>query len=295
MNRLDPNAIFEQIATDIPTELHECLYVTGSLAAAYHFQAKLEGGGVNTKDADLVVHPAGNVDSCGKMTETLLALGWTPDPAVCYPCERPDPEDDLRLIRLYPPKSHDYFIEFLGLPEQGQTVAKRLVPVQLPDGWYGLASFRFIGLTALCRHRSHVGLEYASPPMMALSNLLSHRRVGTERIKSGEIKGQLRSAKDLGRVLALAWLAGRDESEKWVASWSKGLRDCFPDDWKEFASQVGAGLKELLGDSAALEEARKTTDVGLLNLKGVTAVMLQATGERLLQDVIEPLELEAKD
>jgi hypothetical protein len=278
----------------VPARLHKHLFMTGSLAAAYHYQAQLEGGAVNTKDVDLVVHPAGNVISCRKMTEKLLGIGWTPDPDLCYPCRQPQPLDDLRLIRLFPPKSRDYFIEFLNLPEQGQKAAKRLIPVELADGWYALASFRFMALAAIKREKSHVGLEYASPQMMALANLLSHRQIGTERIQTGELKGCLRSAKDLGRVLALAWLAGRDETEKWLPLWSKALRSRYPDECKELRGLVGAGLRELLADQDALEDAQKTTDLGLLSGMAVTAVMLKATGERLLQDVVEPLEFEGK-
>jgi hypothetical protein len=48
-------------------------------------------------------------------------------------------------------------------------------------------------------------------------------------------------------------------------------------------------LRELLGDDNAIEDARKTTDVGLLSGKRVTAEMLKASGERLLMDAIGPL------
>ena len=292
MNKLDPIALFGRIAADVPSELHRHLFVTGSLAAAFQFQAQLEGRAVNTKDADLVVHPAGDVNSCRDMAVTLFARGWTRTEE-CYPRPAPEPEDDLRAIRLYPPTSHDYFIEFLNLPARDQREAKRWIPIQLPDGWYGLPSFRFMGLTALNRLMSPVGLEYASPSMMALANLLSHPAVGNERIQSGTMQGTLRSAKDLGRVLALARLARRDETEKWVELWSTGLKDRFPNEWKELAAHAGDGLRELLEDVAALEEARQTTEVGLLNGMGVTAEMLKATGERLLQDVIEPLSQQA--
>lgn len=53
MNRLDPDALFRRIAADVPADLRGHLFVTGSLAAAYHFQARLEGRAINTKDADL--------------------------------------------------------------------------------------------------------------------------------------------------------------------------------------------------------------------------------------------------
>jgi hypothetical protein len=76
MKKLDPAALFERLAADIPRHLHANVFVTGSLAAAYHFRAQLEGRAINTKDADLVVHPAGNVTSCQQMARRLIDLGW---------------------------------------------------------------------------------------------------------------------------------------------------------------------------------------------------------------------------
>jgi hypothetical protein len=288
VNKLDPNLLFHRIAADVPADLHRHLFVTGSLAAAFHYRAQLEGRAVNTKDADLVVHPAGNVTSCRQMTERLSAVGWTKTEE-CYSRSSPHPVDQLRAIRLYPPNSHDYFIEFLNLPERNQSEAKLWIPIELGDGWYGLPSFRFLGLTSLNRIESPMGLEYASPSMMALANLLSHPSVGPERIQSGAMQGIRRSAKDLGRVLALARLAGRDETENWPDVWTEGLKDQFPDSWKTWAAHAGDGLRELLADSAALDEARITTDVGLLSGLSATADNLRAIGERLIMDAVEPL------
>ena len=211
--KLDPVALFQRLASDIPNELHGSLFVTGSLAAAYHFQAQLEGRAINTKDADVVVHPAGNIISCQQMAERLIEIGWTRTEE-CYPRPTPEPAGDLRAIRLYPSDPHDYFIEFLNLPQQGQEEPKCWLPVRLDDGWYGLPSFRFLGVTSLNRLKSSVGLEYASPSMMALANLLAHPQIGTDRIESGTMLGLLRAAKDLGRVIALARLAGRIETER---------------------------------------------------------------------------------
>ena len=288
MKKLDPSALFERLAGDIPGDLRANLFVTGSLAAAYHFQSQLEGRAINTKDADLVVHPAGNVISCRQMAGKLIDLGWirTQD---CFPSPAPEPADDLRAIRLYPPGSHDYFIEFLNLPQQGQEEPKCWIPIALDDGWYGLPSFRFLGVTSINRLTSSVGLEYASPSMMALANLLAHPEIGMARIESGPMAGLLRAAKDLARVIALARLAGRDEAEQWLPQWRAALKLCFPDDWKKLAVQLGDGLKELLGDENAMEDACKTTDVGLLSGMGVTTTMLRASGERLLMDLIDPL------
>jgi len=289
MNRLDPNAIFEGIANDVPEELHGNLFVTGSLAAAYHYQARLHGRAINTKDADLVVHPAGNVMSCQEVARRLLEGNWRPTED-CYPMPAPEPVDRLRAIRLFPPESKAYFIEFLNIPERDQSQPKRWIPMRLSDGWYGLPSFKFLGITSIGRLRSHVGLEYACPAMMALANLLSHPTVGLSRIESGAMQGLLRSAKDLGRVIALAYLAGREEAEAWREPWLDAAKTCFPTQWKQLLSRLGGGLQELIHDESALQEARTTTDIGILNGMHVAAEQLQAIGERLVVDVFEPLQ-----
>jgi hypothetical protein len=103
------------------------------------------------------------------------------------------------------------------------------------------------------------------------------------------MKGLLRSAKDLGRVIALAHLAGRDETESWRNSWLNAAKTCFPEQWTQLFSLLGSGLEELIQDENALEDARRTTDIGILNGMNVTAEQLQAIGERLIVDVFEPL------
>ena len=288
MTRLDPVELFGRIASDIPESLHSHLIVTGSLAAAYEYHAQLEGQAVNTKDADLVVHPAGEEQHCAEMTQNLLNLGWTRTEQ-CFPQPSSEPVDNLRAIRLYPPKSSDYFIEFLNVPAVGQEPAKKWIPLQLADGWYGLPSFRYMGVVALGPLKSRAGIEYANPAMMALANLLAHPAVGNSRIESGTMSGLLRSAKDLGRVIALAHLAGRDETENWVAPWISAIETCFPKSKARLISTLGDGLREMIGDPAALEDAHKTTDIGLLSGMNVTPQNLTVTAERLIVDVIEPV------
>ena len=293
MNRLDPKELFERIARDVPVTLHQHLFVAGSLAAAYHYKAKLQGHAINTKDADLVVHPTGHIGSCREMAEKLREIGWR-NTDECFPQAAAEPVENLRAIRLYPPGSAEYFIEFLNIPDKDQAAARRWVPLQMKDGWYGLPGFRFLGVLSIGRIASHVGLEYASPSMMALANLLSHPQVGTIRIESGEMRGVLRSAKDLGRVIALARLEGREGTERWKEDWLKAVQECFPTSWHGLLINVGSGLEELLIDDNALDDARKTTDIGLLHGMDVSAEMLRATGDRLLQDVIIPLRKESQ-
>jgi len=289
LSDLDPKAIFKMLADDIPKDLRAHMIVVGSLAAAYHFRASLRRKAVNTKDADVVVYPAGDVESVAALAATLLDLGWRPTEQ-CRPMKKSKPAEALRAIRLYPPKSTTYFVELLGLPKPSQREPKAWTSVQLSDGWYGIPSFRYMALLARERCSTPEGIDHAHPSMMALANLLSHEEVGTQRM-SGKIGERLilRAAKDLGRVLALVWLAGRDDSATWLQPWREGLRACFAKQWRGLAKRAGAGLRDLLARPPALEEARYAMEVGLLSGKGVTVNGLAAIGQQILRDLIEPL------
>jgi hypothetical protein len=193
-----------------------------------------------------------------------------------------------------PPGSTDYFVEFLNVPGTEQDAPKVWVPVELNDGWYGLPSFKFMGLMVHFLRTSDDGLEYAAPEMMALSNLLSHPAVTDEPIQSDEFRGLRRCAKDLGRVFTLAYLAGRDETDNWSERWRIGLQRSFPASWQHHGARVGNGLRELLAHDRAMEEARKTTAAGLLSGLNVGAEALRAVAEQLLVDAIEPMETSAR-
>lgn len=286
---VDPKKLFARIASELPEELLEHLYVAGSLAAARHHADALGDRGVKTKDADLVVFPTGDAGSAAAIAKLLLSRGWRPTEK-CYPSEAAEPADELRAIRLYPPGHNDYFIEFLNVPREDATEAKSWLQVELDDGWYGMPSFEFLGLTLMERERAD-GLQYASPCMMALANLLSHRTVGTARMtESIDGRSILRSAKDLGRSVALARLAGDDEAEQWPRRWMFALKDRFPKRHSELASRVGDGLRALLADDDAFEEAWFTSNYSILAGLGVTVPQLRASANRLLKEVVEPTE-----
>jgi hypothetical protein len=164
------------------------------------------------------------------------------------------------------------------------------VPVELDDGWYGLPSFRFMGAAAHEPEIADNGVRYAAPGNMALANLLSHQELGTARIAGDHLHGVLRSAKDLGRVLALARLAGTEETLSWPERWGRAVQAVSPSYEKDLRSTAGNGLRLLLAHEGALEDARHAIDVGLLAGYGVTVDALKAIGERLLVDAIEPFE-----
>jgi hypothetical protein len=288
--QLDPVNIFKRLSSDIPADLRESFVIVGSLAAAYEFRRSLQGRAVNTKDADIVVYPAGNVESAQSMACALLGHGWRRTDN-CRPKPAPDPTDELWAIRLMPANSSDYFVELLNVPSEGQTRPKQWIPMQLPDGWYGLPSFKFMGLTLHDKRTSAEGLSYASPAMMALGNLLSHRRITTaEKIQSGTFRGLRRCSKDLGRVLTLAWLAEDSVTAQWGDQWNDAIRACFPETWLDHSRRAGAGLRELLKDDELMEEAAKTTEIGLLSGKNIDVTALRAVGRRLLADVIKGFE-----
>jgi hypothetical protein len=284
---LDPKFMFEMIADAVPTELHPNLLVAGSIAAAYHHRENLGSQGIATKDADVIVQPVGAIDECRKIAMRLLADGWRRTEE-CYPKARTEP--DLRAIRLNPKHTDAFFIELLGLPEPTQKESRRWVPCELPDGWYAVPTFRYMALVGSDRRRSEVGIEYASPPLMALSNLLSHPVLGTDVIKKPIVgRSILRSAKDLGRVIALAWLEGGNFDEEWLPIWSSALARHFPDEAKALGARCGDGLRALLADDSAMEQAHHTTSVGLLRGKNVDIEALRVTGQRVLQFVVDPL------
>lgn len=287
--RLDPKVLFDLIAAHVPSDLKPNILIVGSLAAAYHFRSELQYDGITTKDADVAIQPAGAIQECQAIAQRLLNDGWR-RLAKCYSRPSPTPVEELRAIRLNPPTSDAYFIELLAFPEAGQKEFKKWIPFKVADGWYCLPSFRFLALTAYGRERSENGLMYAAPAMMALANLLSHPVLGAERMSEpvGD-RTLLRSTKDLGRVLALARLTSRDETETWAAKWEVALRAAFPEDYSKLAERAGDGLRALLEDSAALEEARHAVDVGLLAGYQVTGEQLRALGRQLLADAVEPL------
>jgi len=56
---------------------------------------------------------------------------------------------------------------------------------------------------------------------------------------------------------------------------------------------VPLGLRQMLADDDVMEQARQTTEVGLLNGKNYDVAALRGFGERLLDDAIKEFEKEA--
>ncbi|MEI6341154.1 MAG: hypothetical protein WCR07_04290 [Verrucomicrobiota bacterium] len=187
-------------------------------------------------------------------------------------------------------------IELLTVPESPEDLGQRYIRLPTAHGHFSLCSFGFLSLTDYQPVATEFGIGVARPEMMALANLLHHPVIGPQTM-SGLIGGRRikRSNKDLGRVLALALLAERRDEDSlptWAPLWTDALQARFPVRWRERALQAGQGIRQLLTHAHEddLSEALHTCAYGLLASQPPTATHLRTMGERLLVDVIEPIE-----
>lgn len=296
---ISPGTVLEQVAGSIPEEFRKNIIVVGSLAAGYHFFGHDPRLQVRTKDVDCLVSPRIQAIVAGKaVTDRLFAEHWEmrQDGDWGKPGDASTPEDKLPVVRLHPPGSSEWFLELLTVPESENDLDQRYIRLETSKGHFGLCSFGFLALADWQPIPTPFGVAIARPEMMALANLLHHPIIGEETmsgfIGEREIK---RSNKDLGRVLALAYLSEDKQADAlldWPEVWLAALKERFPTHWRELALRTGSGMREILKPKHEpdLDEARHTCEYGLLAAKAPTLGLLRVTGQRLVQDAIEPLE-----
>lgn len=293
MNDFSPAKILKDVANSIPPEFHELIVVIGSLAAGFHYFKDGEERAVRTKGIDCVVSPRVKAVAAGKIiAEHLLKDGWQPkthDGRV-FPAPPLTPDNELPVIRLYPPDHRGWFLEFLTVPDPASDSNRQWMRIELDKGHAGLPSFKYLALTDFEPLPTGYGINYAQPATMALANLLSHQEIGPETMSAAiggrEIK---RSNKDLGRVLAMARL-GDEELDSWAQVWFDSLKSRFPMQFESLAPIAGSGMRALLTSENDLEQAVHTCNNGLLVDDPVRTSQLKLTGERFLQDVVETFE-----
>lgn len=295
IKELSHQTIFALIGKAIPQELQSNMIIIGSLAAAYSFFDNQSGEGVRTKDVDCMLSPSAKAIPVAKnVTQKLLDNSWTYRSSKDFPTPGTQevPVKLLPLVRLNPPGQAEWFIELLCPPsvsDQGKAerIFKRL---ETDQGHFALVSFGFFNLLEHEPIKGPANLRIANPSMMALCNLLHHPSIGHETITGSTVK---RSNKDLGRVLALAYLTqerDKDELETWAAIWQHALRTKYPQRASTLMQTVGSGLRELLQSPEDMEQAVETCQIGLLAKRRVNVPILQATGLRILRAVIDPVE-----
>ena len=295
---LPPDAIMRQIAEAITEQIRTDIIVVGSLAAGYYFFGSAPEEAVMTKDVDCLLSPnVRAVENSKAVADRLLSAGWKlrDYPGFDGPGNAQTPTPDLPFFRLTPPDTSDWFLELNASPATGQVTNKQIERVTTAHGDFAIFSFRFLALAEENPIKTPYGIAIARPEMMALANLLHHPRIGHQLIQETNDK---RSNKDLGRVLALAWLAiARDGNamQAWSAAWLDALKKYFPHEWKILAAHAGDGIRALLASPPDLEQATRICNDGLLARRKATKDNLTATGRRLLAEAVWPLENAARE
>lgn len=300
---ISPSVVLDQVAAALPVSVRDNLIVCGSLAAAYWFFASDGNRAIRTKDIDGLCSPyAKAVATATDITDKLLEAHWTPRDDPRFPPGKPgDAPEALPMVRLYPPQGSNWFLELMAAPPPYQpgSDAKKLQAIDTAHGCFALCSFDFLALAEWNPQKTTVGIRIARPEMMALANMLHHPTIAETLIVGTQLK---RSNKDLGRVLALAYLTierdrrvGTEVLGEWPASMWVALQEKFGSDARELALRAGTGIRELMRSEFDLNQAIDIANLGLLASMDLGVNELLATARRLEAEVIEELELLAGD
>ncbi len=289
-----PAAVLEEIAAAIPEGCHEFMIVTGSLAVGYRYFKDRPEMAVRTKDADCLISPRIRaVEKSAAIVERLLEAGWVYHATEDWPKpgRKGAPLEKLPVPRLHRPDAHGWFLELLTVPEQSEDRSRSFLRVPIADYDYAIPSFGFLSLHDYHPDATSFRIFVARPEMMALANLLEHPEIRPETMSGWP--DMKRSNKDLGRVVAIAWLAMNEDPDAlraWPGLWASALRDRFPTEHRDLARSAGRGLRQLLARPADLEQAYDTCVTGLLALSQPSPEEFAIAAKRLIVDAIEPLE-----
>lgn len=302
---LSPTAVLEQVAESLPGHVRGSVIIIGSLAAGYHFFAGDGNRAVRTKDVDALFVPHSKaVIAAAEVTDELIDAKWTLREGTAWskPGTKDDAEESLPMVRLVPPdhKASSWFLELLSAPPQFEpgAPAKKLRRVETKIGHFAICSFDYLALVEWEPLKTTPGVRIARPEMMALANMLHHPSIGDAVIFGTTFK---RSNKDLGRVLALAYLTlerdrreGTEELAEWPGRMWQALQQKFDAHAAALAAQAGGGIRALLDSQADLDSALHMANIGLLTSLDVSREAFRATGERFVVEVLDELEAMAK-
>lgn len=290
---VSPGLVLEEIARSVLGDCLGHMTIIGSLAAGWRFFGDRKEMLVQTKDADCLLSPHFQaIPRSAEIVERLFQDDWSYHASEDWPSPGTPstPGVQLPAIRLDPPNAEGWFLELLSTPPPGEGPGQIWSRVSTSRGDFGICSFRFSALLTLDPLPTPHGLAVARPEFLVLANLLEHSAIRPDTM-SGLIGGRRlkRSNKDLGRVLAIAWLSEREDEDalmSWPETWSRGLKTAFPELWPELAAMSGDGLRELLEErhTQDFEEACHTCRNGLLARRPHSARDLRAAGLRLLEE-----------
>jgi hypothetical protein len=291
---LSPEKIIEMVSIAMPQDSKKNIIVIGSLAAGHYFYDVLKNGGVRTKDVDCMIWPHPKVKVLAKnVAEQLMNNGWELNYTKEYPLsnDKKTPVEELPIIRLHPKEDNNWFLELLNSPNTKltQKSVRSVEKVKTKYGYFALCGFKYLSLVEVSPIQTQYQIAIARPEMMALANLLHHPVIGNETIGTTNIK---RSNKDLGRVLALAYLMTESKKDlrEWPRLWLDALEEKFPNEVSELSLVAGSGLKKLIQQEQDFEQAVKTCNDGLLANYNITSEKMMATALRFIDDVTNKLE-----
>lgn len=275
MNRyleLDASELLRRVAEKVPPALRSNVVVIGSIATAWAFRDVSGTSSVATKDIDLVLRPAVTaVTTAESLGHQLIQDGWQPQFSQGRkPGNANTPADELPALRLTPPGDNDgWFVELLADPPADQTDRKHWRRFSTPAGEFGLPSFRYMPVAVHRAEETPFGLRVALPACMALAHLLEH--ADPDRTPISNLPGQPpRFTKDVGRAIALWWLAGQQSvraSEIWNQTWNETLEAQYPGHSVEMMIAAHAGLSSIAN---YLRESHQIALNGVLAPHGTT-------------------------
>lgn len=230
---LDAAALLACVAERIPPGLRSNVVIIGSIAAAWTFRSVSGTHTVATKDIDVLLRPAVDaVTTAQALAKELQDEGWHPRfPGGVRSGTHDTPDDQLPALRLSPPDNSDgWFMELLAEPTADQTTRKHWRRFHTAAGDFGLPSFRYLPVAVHDAPDTEFGLRVARPSNMALAHLLEHADPDHTPI-SGLPGSPPRFTKDVGRAVALWWLAREQSSvagDLWLTEWRQTLTTLFP-------------------------------------------------------------------
>lgn len=246
---LDAGDLLGRLAERIPSRLHPHIVVIGSIAAAWAYRDVSGTYAVATKDVDLLLRPAVDaVVTARELGQQLIDEGWQPQfPNGIAPANERTPDDELPALRLSPPDDQaGWFVELLAEPLPDQHTRKRWQRFRTGLGDFGLPSFRYLPVAVHAAEATAFGLRVAQPARMALAHLLEH--ADPDRTSISSLSGTPRFVKDVGRSIALWWLA-REQSavagRDWSAQWTETYEVLYPGNIADLRRRAADGLRSV--------------------------------------------------
>lgn len=223
---VDPDALLLAVARAVPRDLLGNITIVGSIASAWAFRGLVANALVATKDVDLLLTPSVSaVGTAVAIGDRLMAAGWTPQYRPGDSRASADTPADARpALRLCPPgPAAGWFIELLSAPTPGQQLRREWTSFETAHGSFALPSFRYLNIATHAPSTSAVGLKIAHPACMALAHLYEHADPDRTVISSIDPPTP-RYVKDVGRAIALWWLAGQDGTrDDWGQRWQDAI------------------------------------------------------------------------